>query len=752
MDNEQDKKILEELAKAEAQAKQLNLQVARIDDKTPQKEALALLPKKIATEYRLIPLFIKANELSIGFADTSLFGKPMPDFLVLLKDKFDIKKYIIIGSDLDEALKAYDNFATELSIAEPNVNNPKIPESVELPDASNANATPVTKEFEEISIASMEIPLDTLEKFPQEVAKKYLMVVFRVEQNGKLVHVASFNPNDPRIKDIVNFVEKRNKVKVKLYKAKKEDIELVISGYNTGGYKPEVVDKEPEALIESTEQKVEIKEIDGYQADPSSQLAQVDKIKQIATESVENDVNEATEQDVEVSKVADEVSTKSPIKIPSPQTQNLPEDKDVINAFSETDLDQQLNGAITKEDQLEVVLRTGVATKVVGAVISFAVSREVSDIHIEPMENDVLIRYRIDGILQEIAKLPKNLLAPMVSRIKILSNLKIDEVRLPQDGRFSVRVAGHDVDLRVSTLPTVFGEKAVLRILDKTTGVKELEDLDFLGTNLDRLKKSLSEPYGIILVTGPTGSGKSTTLYAMLKRLNTTAVNIITLEDPVEYQLDGMNQTQIKDKIGYGFAEGLRSIVRQDPDIIMVGEIRDKETATLATQAALTGHLVLSTLHTNNAAGAIPRLIDMEVEPFLLSSSINMIIAQRLVRKLCQECKQQVKVSTETLEKIKQILEASKAPEAANALAGELKFYDPKGCDKCSGGYKGRLGIFEVLPLSEDIATLTIKKADTSTIDEQAKNEGMISMRVDGVLKALKGLTSLGEVLQVTAD
>lgn len=752
MDNEQDKKILEELAKAEAQAKQLNLQVARIDDKTPQKEALALLPKKIATEYRLIPLFIKANELSIGFADTSLFGKPMPDFLVLLKDKFDIKKYIIIGSDLDEALKAYDNFATELSIAEPNVNNPKIPESVELPDASNANATPVTKEFEEISIASMEIPLDTLEKFPQEVAKKYLMVVFRVEQNGKLVHVASFNPNDPRIKDIVNFVEKRNKVKVKLYKAKKEDIELVISGYNTGGYKPEVVDKEPEALIESTEQKVEIKEIDGYQADPSSQLAQVDKIKQIATESVENDVNEATEQDVEVSKVADEVSTKSPIKIPSPQTQNLPEDKDVINAFSETDLDQQLNGAITKEDQLEVVLRTGVATKVVGAVISFAVSREVSDIHIEPMENDVLIRYRIDGILQEIAKLPKNLLAPMVSRIKILSNLKIDEVRLPQDGRFSVRVAGHDVDLRVSTLPTVFGEKAVLRILDKTTGVKELEDLDFLGTNLDRLKKSLSEPYGIILVTGPTGSGKSTTLYAMLKRLNTTAVNIITLEDPVEYQLDGMNQTQIKDKIGYGFAEGLRSIVRQDPDIIMVGEIRDKETATLATQAALTGHLVLSTLHTNNAAGAIPRLIDMEVEPFLLSSSINMIIAQRLVRKLCQECKQQVKVPTETLEKIKQILEASKAPEAANALAGELKFYDPKGCDKCSGGYKGRLGIFEVLPLSEDIATLTIKKADTSTIDEQAKNEGMISMRVDGVLKALKGLTSLGEVLQVTAD
>lgn len=752
MDNEQDKKILEELAKAEAQAKQLNLQVARIDDKTPQKEALALLPKKIATEYRLIPLFIKANELSIGFADTSLFGKPMPDFLVLLKDKFDVKKYIIIGSDLDEALKAYDNFATELSTAEPNVNNPKTPESAELPDASNANATPVTKEFEEISIASMEIPLDTLEKFPQEVAKKYLMVVFRVEQNGKLVHVASFNPNDPRIKDIVNFVEKRNKVKVKLYKAKKEDIELVINGYNTGGYKPEVSDKEPEALVESTEQKVEIKEIDGYQADPSSQLAQVDKIKQIATESVENDVNEATEQDVEVSKVADEVSAKSPIKIPSTQIQNLTEDKDVINAFSETDLDQQLNGTITKEDQLEVVLRTGIAPKVVGAVISFAVSREVSDIHIEPMENDVLIRYRIDGILQEIARLPKNLLAPIVSRIKILSNLKIDEVRLPQDGRFSVRVAGHDVDLRVSTLPTVFGEKAVLRILDKTTGVKELEDLDFLGTNLDRLKKSLSEPYGIILVTGPTGSGKSTTLYAMLKRLNTTAVNIITLEDPVEYQLDGMNQTQIKDKIGYGFAEGLRSIVRQDPDIIMVGEIRDKETATLATQAALTGHLVLSTLHTNNAAGAIPRLIDMEVEPFLLSSSINMIIAQRLVRKLCQECKQQVKVSTETLEKIKQILEASKAPEAANALAGELKFYDPKGCDKCSGGYKGRLGIFEVLPLSEDIATLTIKRADTSTIDEQAKNEGMISMRVDGVLKALKGLTSLGEVLQVTAD
>lgn len=834
MANEQDKKILEELAKAEQDAKVFKLQVARVDDKTPSPEALKLIDRKLVLEYRLIPLFLKEGELSIGFADASLFKKPMPEFLVSLRNSYELQKYIIIPSDFDQAVKAYgegiltqstssqdlnEGDARQENIEDLSSNEQKDTKPIEqkedgvgdqieeksidqnVTSKSFSSIMPV-KNWPTIDLLNLDIPLEVLEKFPAEVAKKYLMVVFGVEAGGKEVKVATINPDDPRVKDIVAFVEKRNKIKVNLYKTNQDQIEKVLSGYDSGGYKSEnsSQDSSKEEPIESSKDS----NIGIEQAEPKNQSedlsgveiqrSDVDKIKQLANEefaipsastSVGSDSSNSNsdpepqsqpseedfqQQSQSVSKEADELSSpiapqqniapSSPInisdntQIPSPSNSPVApvSASDVMGQFTDMDLDRQLNGPITDESQLEAVLQTAMAPKIVAGIISYAVAREVSDIHIEPLENNVLLRYRIDGILQEIAKMPKNLLAPIISRIKILSNLKIDEIRLPQDGRFSVKVANQEVDLRVSTLPAVFGEKAVLRILNKTTGVKEIEDLDFFDTNLNRVKKALDEPYGIILITGPTGSGKSTTLYAMLKRLNTPEVNIVTLEDPVEYQMEGINQTQIKDKIGYSFADGLRSIVRQDPDVIMVGEIRDKETATLSTQAALTGHLVLSTLHTNNAAGAIPRLIDMDVEPFLLSSSINSIIAQRLVRRLCNKCKAPAEVPTETLEKVKQILASSKAPEAAKALAGDLNFQKAVGCDVCKSGFKGRLGIFEVLTMSENLASLTVKKAITSELDEAARSEGMVSMRVDGVLKALKGLTTLDEILQVTAD
>ncbi len=812
----EDKKILEELARAEQEAKSFNMQLARVDDKTPSPEALRLIDKKLALEYRLVPLFLKDKKLSIGFADVSLFKNPMPEFLVSLRDQYELEKYVIISSDFEEAVKAYgeikmpdtDLAPQETGSATKPTNQAQEGETENLADSDRAkkspdldtqkvsSATPI-KNWPTVDLLSLEIPKETLERFPEEVAKKYSMVVFEVGQGGKFVKVASINPNDPRVQGIVSFVEKRNKIKVELYQADQSQIAKVLTGYEAEGYKPND-NKEDKGITKQTPientptdfsanltandqaipEPVEESKLSPEGGDLSSsgisiQRSGVDRLKQIADENTRVNSDFSNQQPAQNSSEATQkidpvnnsapnqvIAPSAPIDISSSSQASAPAKNIAIpnpsstpvGQFADLDLDSQLNGAITNESQLEDVLKTAMAPKIVAGIVSYAVSREVSDIHIEPLEDSLMLRYRIDGVLQEIAKMPKNLLAPIISRIKILSNLKIDEIRLPQDGRFSAKASDQEIDLRVSTLPAVFGEKAVLRILNKTTGVKEIEDLDFFDTNLDRVKKPLEEPYGIILITGPTGSGKSTTLYAMLKRLNTSEVNIVTLEDPVEYQMEGINQTQVKDKIGYSFADGLRSIVRQDPDIIMVGEIRDKETATLSTQAALTGHLVLSTLHTNNAAGAIPRLIDMEVEPFLLSSSVNSIIAQRLVRKLCENCKQPADVPTETLEKVKQILAGSKAPEASKALSEELKFHKAVGCDVCKSGFKGRIGIFEVLTMSENLASLTVKKAITSQLDEAARAEGMVSMRVDGVLKALRGFTTLDEILQVTAD
>lgn len=378
--------------------------------------------------------------------------------------------------------------------------------------------------------------------------------------------------------------------------------------------------------------------------------------------------------------------------------------------------------------------------KIVNLILVQAIKEKASDIHIEPFEKEIKLRYRVDGALIEASSPPKALQLPIASRIKILAGLDIAERRLPQDGRFRIRVSGKEVDLRVSILPTTYGEKIVIRLLDKGNLQGSIENLGLDEYTLNIFKKAIDAPHGMILVTGPTGSGKTTTLYTVLGELNNPIYNIVTVEDPVEYQLMGINQVAVKSDIGMGFAEALRSILRQDPDIVMIGEIRDNETADIAVKAALTGHQVLSTLHTNDASGAITRLDDMGIEPFLISSSVILTCAQRLVRRLCQNCREDFKPEPELFEKL--------AIEDDGTV-----FYRGAGCSRCNGrGYSGRAAILEVLPVSEAIRRLVIKRASAAVIKNQAVAEGMKTLRMVGIDKAREGLTTLEEVLRVTSE
>ncbi|MDD3646398.1 MAG: GspE/PulE family protein [Candidatus Gracilibacteria bacterium] len=394
--------------------------------------------------------------------------------------------------------------------------------------------------------------------------------------------------------------------------------------------------------------------------------------------------------------------------------------------------------------------------KICDYMILGAVLLDASDIHIEPLLNYVRLRYRSDGELREILEYQNFLHQGIVARFKILSDLKIDESRKPQDGRISKTIEGKSLDLRVSTLPTVHGEKVVMRIVDKSKEIPDFEDLGIEGKNGDLIKKALSLPNGIILTSGPTGSGKSTTLYSALVMLNRVNVNIMTLEDPVENQIDGINQSQVKPDIGYSFANGLRTALRQDPDIIMVGEMRDKETVDIAIEASLTGHLVLSTIHTNSAAETITRVLNMGVKPFLLPASFNIIIAQRLVKRLCPHCKKEVSFSElgeEVLKNIKHAISITPKQELERRVGDKLKkpvFYKAVGCDKCDGlGYKGRVGLYEVLEISPGVKEMILSGSSAFNINNQAIKDGMISLEQDGIMKALNGETSLEEVYRV---
>lgn len=415
---------------------------------------------------------------------------------------------------------------------------------------------------------------------------------------------------------------------------------------------------------------------------------------------------------------------------------------------------------------VKTIVQDSPISQALSKILEYAVKSRASDIHIEPLENTLKIRVRIDGVLREIMQLPKSIEPALVSRVKILSNLKIDEHRIPQDGQFAVHVANKDVDLRIAVSPVVWGEQVVIRLLDKSGNTFDLEQMGYAGRSLRAIRHGIKRPNGMVLTSGPTGSGKSTSLYALIKEIHDDSVNIVTLEDPVEYKMAGVNQIQVNAEVGLTFANGLRSILRQDPDVVMVGEIRDSETASLAVQAALTGHLVFSTLHTNSAAGVLPRLLDMEIEPFLIASTVNTIIGQRLVRRVAKkrESYQSSPIETQNimatvghlLPKTKEEVEQVSRDLGYEALplAGQSAYTLVRGEDtpQTPGGYSGRAGIYEVMDVNEQIQALIVNRATSADIQRLAVSQGMITMRQDGYLKALSGITTLEEVNRVTSD
>lgn len=432
----------------------------------------------------------------------------------------------------------------------------------------------------------------------------------------------------------------------------------------------------------------------------------------------------------------------------------------VITDSDEEDIEEIEEEDVTDEDSP--------IAQTVNLLVEYAIKNGASDIHIEPRDKFVVVRYRIDGVLKEVNKLPKRTLNALVSRIKILSNLKIDERRAPQDGRFKINMNGRIFAFRVSTLPITDGEKVVMRVLDESTEPLSLDKLGFWGDALRNINEAAAQPHGMILVTGPTGSGKSTTLQSVLNILNNPDVNISTIEDPVEYKLNGVNQTQVNPIAGMTFAAGLRALLRQDPNIIMVGEIRDGETAGLGVQAALTGHLVFSTLHTNNAATCLPRLLDMDIEPFLIASVVRVVVGQRLVRKLVKEEAEEYEPDTNEIKEIERVFglknkedwaqihkladEAREAFKIEKPKSGKLTFYRPKSDLKDRTGYRGRMGIYEVLKNTDEIQKLIVGSGTSEQIQQQAIKEGMVTMQIDGLIKAMMGLTSIEEILRVTRE
>ncbi len=439
------------------------------------------------------------------------------------------------------------------------------------------------------------------------------------------------------------------------------------------------------------------------------------------------------------------------------------------------DVQREDGGEVGQVSEADVSEDSPIA-QTVNLLLEYAIRSNASDVHIEPREEHVQVRYRIDGVLKEVNRLPRNVMNALISRVKILSNLKIDERRVPQDGRFKIRVGGKQYALRVSTLPIVDGEKVVMRILDESNQAVTLQDLGYWGRSLEVITSALTEPNGMVLITGPTGSGKSTSLFSILTMLNTPSVNISTVEDPVEYKIPGVNQTQTNAKAGMTFASGLRALLRQDPNIIMVGEIRDGETANLGVQAALTGHLVFSTLHTNNAATSLPRLLDMGIEPFLIASTVKAVVGQRLVRKLCTNCRKTYAPNTDEVTAITHLFSLREGQtfghiheleEAAvkqhigegipagttSATITTLWRASPDGCEECNHtGYRGRMGIYEVLGVSNPIQKFIMANATSNQIQEQAIIEGMVTMQTDGLIKAIRGQTTIEEVLRVTKE
>lgn len=663
----------------------------------------------------------------------------------------------------------------------------------------------------EVDLTGLNISAEVLNRIPYGVAKKYKIIVFEFAPSKSkfehdMIKVAVVRPDDLHVKEILNYIESRNKVLVDRYSTSDSSFLTALKRYPEAAKdttllepaKPEPEKKTPDkpegAVVKAEEVHLQPDHIAAAPAltdvpheaskppvTPVVADLPVNNQKPItvatidipedgqpnsSTKPADSTVNPAPKVDQAPTKPAQAQSQLAPpedggITLSSDEIVNRPSAEQSVdelqrlareqqNNLEDQDLDRLLKQPIHSAEDLAKVFKSGFIPEIVAATLFLAIQMKASDVHVEAGAETVRVRFRVDGILHDVIRVPHFLHAPLISRIKILSKMKIDEQRVPQDGRFDVVIDKRQVDLRVSTLPTVHGEKIVMRLLDKSEGVLSLEKMGVTGSNFDTLIANIDKPYGIILATGPTGSGKSTTLYAILSRISKPGVNIITLEDPVEYELPGINQAQVKPQIGFTFAEGLRSVLRQDPNVIMVGEIRDLETAAMATHAALTGHLVLSTLHTNDSAGALPRLINMGVEPFLITSSINAVVGQRLVRKICDQCREKVTIPPAVLKFVKEQLTEVSTGQLKNLNVEELVFYHGKGCANCTNGYRGRIGIFEVLAMSEKIEELAVRKAPASEIKKEAIKGGMVTMTQDGLIKALKGITTIDEVMRVT--
>lgn len=522
-----------------------------------------------------------------------------------------------------------------------------------------------------------------------------------------------------------------------LVKAKALFLRVPFVDLETIGFSPEALNLVPESVAQKYK-------IVPYRFDPKEKILFVTMANPLDLETIEF-LEKKTNLKIDVS-----ISTAK--QIDSFLKEKYIREKNITSQVSKALDERKSEEKEVKQASKKVSVEAPVA-KIVSTILEYAIKSRASDVHIEPQEENVRIRYRIDGILQEKYLLPRNVLDAVVSRIKILSNLKIDEKRVPQDGRFFFASDdGNDVDLRVSTLPATYGEKVVMRLLKKSQKVPTLPELGLRGLALKNLMSAIQRPHGIIIVCGPTGSGKTTTLYSILDIVATTKVNVVTVEDPVEYQMKGVNQVQVNVQAGLTFASALRSFLRQDPDIIMVGEIRDTETAELAINAALTGHLVFSTLHTNDASGVPPRILDMGAEPFLLVSSLNCVVGQRVLRRVCKNCVKEIDIPEGEMTEFKKTLGPIYGMIEDKFKKEGKKMTMPQvvGCDKCNNtGYLGRVAIYEVMPVSEKISKLVIEKAAASAIQKQAMEDGMLTMKQDGYIKVLEGITTIDEVVRV---
>jgi type II secretory ATPase GspE/PulE/Tfp pilus assembly ATPase PilB-like protein len=690
-------------------------------------EIITVIPELTARRYDIVAYDKEGDVLMVALSSPRRFqggGSKSPGMGLLQQLQHDTKLRIAPAlAPLDEIRSMFVNYEGTHPSA-----------TVATPGPAAPAAAP-TGGF---SLVGTLINPTVLRRIPLEAAQHYQFVAYEEPEPNHLL-VATLDPTSKATLQIVDYLQKNNGIKITLQKADQASLTAALKQYadvmagKTPTIEPAASAPAPAGGSQSVlgAAREAVKSVGGQV---------VKKVQEITADQL---ITSSGSQDLNAS-IAASAPPGSIAAISASAHKASPVTPSATGGTA-------LEADVATSEQLIEVVRSGNVPKMVAGIVSLAIALRASDVHVEPEKEKIRLRYRIDGELEDVLLMPHLLHAPLVSRIKILSQLKIDENRVPQDGRFGVSFKDREIDLRVSTLPTIYGEKVVIRILDKTTGIMSLEDMGIDGQNLERLIANIEKPYGIVLSTGPTGSGKSTTLYAALQRISQPEVNVVTLEDPVEYEMVGINQVQIRPKIGFTFAEGLRSILRQDPNIIMVGEIRDKETAEMATHAALTGHLVISTLHTNTAAGALPRLINMGIEPFLITSSINAVVGQRLVRKICENCKIEEKLPEGVIEELKKDLANAPIDEKLKDPAS-WKFYRGQECPQCHHGYRGRIGIFEVMVMSEQIEALAVKKEPASVIEGQALKEGMMTMKQDGILKAIKGLTTVEEVMKAATE